>query len=212
MASRLAFANAPTDARFVFVLLRGALDGLSAVPPVGDPDVRRACAVRSRWRSRRGRGAAARWAIRPASRAEIPARELRRERAGGAACRGHAVSRALAFRRAERARERRPASAWLDERLDQSRADRAAGRQVARGGRGARRQCAARDARACRSGFVVADENRRARRGDAGAHHGSVRARSAAVAAARRCARERCHRQRGAGGGAMPKPRMPRWR
>ena len=38
MASRLAFANAPTDARFVFVLLRGALDGLSAVPPVGDPE------------------------------------------------------------------------------------------------------------------------------------------------------------------------------
>jgi len=38
MASRLAFANAPTEARFVFVLLRGALDGLSAVPPVGDPD------------------------------------------------------------------------------------------------------------------------------------------------------------------------------
>jgi len=37
MASRLAFANASTDARFVFVLLRGALDGLSAVPPVGDP-------------------------------------------------------------------------------------------------------------------------------------------------------------------------------
>jgi uncharacterized protein (DUF1501 family) len=38
IASRLAFANAPTDSRFVFVLLRGALDGLSAVPPVGDPD------------------------------------------------------------------------------------------------------------------------------------------------------------------------------
>ncbi len=38
MASRLAFANAPTDGRLVFVLLRGALDGLSAVPPVGDPD------------------------------------------------------------------------------------------------------------------------------------------------------------------------------
>jgi uncharacterized protein (DUF1501 family) len=37
VASRLAFANAPTDARFVFVLLRGALDGLSAVPPTGDP-------------------------------------------------------------------------------------------------------------------------------------------------------------------------------
>jgi uncharacterized protein (DUF1501 family) len=38
MASRLAFASAPTDSRFVFVLLRGALDGLSAVPPVGDPE------------------------------------------------------------------------------------------------------------------------------------------------------------------------------
>lgn len=38
VASRLAFATADTDARFVFVLLRGALDGLSAVPPVGDPD------------------------------------------------------------------------------------------------------------------------------------------------------------------------------
>src|SRR4051812_23371291 len=38
VASRLAFANAPTDSRFVFVLLRGALDGLTAVPPVGDPD------------------------------------------------------------------------------------------------------------------------------------------------------------------------------
>src|SRR6185436_7908633 len=31
VASRLAFANAPGDARFVFVLLRGALDGLYAV-------------------------------------------------------------------------------------------------------------------------------------------------------------------------------------
>ena len=38
VASRLAFAAAGTDARFVFVLLRGALDGLNAVPPVGDPD------------------------------------------------------------------------------------------------------------------------------------------------------------------------------
>jgi uncharacterized protein (DUF1501 family) len=41
LATRLAFA-APAagnaaDARFVFVILRGALDGLAAVPPVGDP-------------------------------------------------------------------------------------------------------------------------------------------------------------------------------
>jgi len=38
VATRFAVANAPTESRFVFVLLRGALDGLSAVPPVGDPD------------------------------------------------------------------------------------------------------------------------------------------------------------------------------
>jgi uncharacterized protein (DUF1501 family) len=37
VATRLAFAAAPTGSRFVFVLLRGALDGLNAVPPVGDP-------------------------------------------------------------------------------------------------------------------------------------------------------------------------------
>jgi uncharacterized protein (DUF1501 family) len=41
VASRLAFAAVDTDSRFVFVLLRGALDGLNAVPPVGDPDYTR---------------------------------------------------------------------------------------------------------------------------------------------------------------------------
>lgn len=34
----LALANAPTDRRFVFVVLRGGMDGLAAVPPMGDPD------------------------------------------------------------------------------------------------------------------------------------------------------------------------------
>jgi uncharacterized protein (DUF1501 family) len=33
---RFAFANANTDARLVLVILRGALDGLAAVPPYGD--------------------------------------------------------------------------------------------------------------------------------------------------------------------------------
>jgi len=33
---RLLLAKAETDARFVFVILRGALDGLAAVPPYGD--------------------------------------------------------------------------------------------------------------------------------------------------------------------------------
>ena len=41
MSARLALAAADTDARFVFVLLRGALDGLNAVPPIGDPDYAR---------------------------------------------------------------------------------------------------------------------------------------------------------------------------
>ncbi len=44
LTSRVSFAAAAADAgpnRFVFVLLRGALDGLAAVPPVGDPDYAR---------------------------------------------------------------------------------------------------------------------------------------------------------------------------
>src|SRR5579864_6308449 len=35
---RYAFANVATDRRLVVVILRGALDGLAAVPPHGDPD------------------------------------------------------------------------------------------------------------------------------------------------------------------------------
>ncbi len=35
---RFAFANVPTDRRFVVIILRGALDGLAAAPPHGDPD------------------------------------------------------------------------------------------------------------------------------------------------------------------------------
>lgn len=37
LATRLSFATTGGDARFVLVLLRGALDGLAAAPPVGDP-------------------------------------------------------------------------------------------------------------------------------------------------------------------------------
>jgi uncharacterized protein (DUF1501 family) len=35
---RFAFASVPTDKRLIVVILRGALDGLAAVPPHGDPD------------------------------------------------------------------------------------------------------------------------------------------------------------------------------
>ncbi|MCE7902262.1 MAG: DUF1501 domain-containing protein [Gammaproteobacteria bacterium PRO9] len=38
---RFALAAAPRDGRLVVILLRGALDGLSAVPPHGDPDYQR---------------------------------------------------------------------------------------------------------------------------------------------------------------------------
>ncbi len=38
----LALAGAPTEKRFVFVIMRGAMDGLSAVPVLGDPDYVRA--------------------------------------------------------------------------------------------------------------------------------------------------------------------------
>ena len=37
-AARLAFANTENDARFVFILLRGGMDGLAAVVPHGDQD------------------------------------------------------------------------------------------------------------------------------------------------------------------------------
>lgn len=37
-AARVALADAPTDRRFIVVILRGALDGLAAVPPLGDRD------------------------------------------------------------------------------------------------------------------------------------------------------------------------------
>ncbi|MEJ0067828.1 MAG: hypothetical protein WDO24_02775 [Pseudomonadota bacterium] len=38
---RLALAALPTERRTVVILLRGALDGLAAVPPYGDPDYAR---------------------------------------------------------------------------------------------------------------------------------------------------------------------------
>jgi uncharacterized protein (DUF1501 family) len=41
VSTRAAFAAAPTDRRFVLVFLRGALDGLHALPPYGDQDYRR---------------------------------------------------------------------------------------------------------------------------------------------------------------------------
>lgn len=41
LTSRVAFARTEGTSRFILVILRGALDGLSAVPPYGDPDYAR---------------------------------------------------------------------------------------------------------------------------------------------------------------------------
>ena len=41
-APRLVFADVPTERRFVLVMLRGGMDGLSVVPAFGDPDFVRA--------------------------------------------------------------------------------------------------------------------------------------------------------------------------
>ena len=37
VSPQIAFAAAQTDRRFVFIIQRGAADGLSLVPPIGDP-------------------------------------------------------------------------------------------------------------------------------------------------------------------------------
>lgn len=52
LTSRLSFANIPTSgkSRFVFIIMRGALDGLAAVPPYGDrdyPSLRRDLAIQA---------------------------------------------------------------------------------------------------------------------------------------------------------------------
>ncbi len=41
IAPRIAFARAATDKRLLFILQRGAADGLSLLPPIGDPDYQR---------------------------------------------------------------------------------------------------------------------------------------------------------------------------
>src|SRR5262249_6334636 len=39
-APRIVFGALPTDRRLVLLILRGAMDGLAAIPPCGDPDYR----------------------------------------------------------------------------------------------------------------------------------------------------------------------------
>jgi len=58
-APRFAFASVPTDKRLVIVLLRGAMDGLSAVPPSVTRTTRPRATASAR--RRRARGPMRRW-------------------------------------------------------------------------------------------------------------------------------------------------------
>ena len=113
------------DPRLVVVILRGALDGLATVAPIGDPDY--AGLHGSIALARRAeRGAAAGFLLRAASgdagiRADVP-----REEGRGGSRGGDVVSRPLAFRRPGRARKRLCRSGPGAIRLAQPRAGSAA--------------------------------------------------------------------------------------
>ena len=86
------------DPRFLTIVLRGGLDGLAAVAPVGDPDwvkLRGKMRSRSRATSRGCGSMASSRSIRDAERAPALSGGPRHDRA----CGRHALSGALAFRR-----------------------------------------------------------------------------------------------------------------
>ena len=77
----LALAAAPTEQRFVVVILRGALDGMSAVVPYGDPAL---AELRGESGSRRTAGS--RRLLRPASVADQPSCHVSGGRASACPC------------------------------------------------------------------------------------------------------------------------------
>ena len=131
------------DPRFLTIVLRGALDGLAAVAPVGDPDWIKLRGDNALKREGDTGGTAARRILRAQSGHAEPASALSGRPGHRGACGGLALSRALAFRRAgrvgKRARETRPRRV----RLAQSRARKA---------RAGRPRVAARTQRRSRSG------------------------------------------------------------
>ena len=201
MASRLALANAPTDARFVFVLLRGALDGLSAVPPVGDPEyasLRGQIAL-----ARSGEGAAlpleGPFGLHPALRflhESYAAKELAVLHAVASPYRERSHFDAQNVLESGELRPHGSTSGWINRALTALPAGKAREAGVALGANVPLAMRGPAEVASWSPTKIAAlDED------DTGAHHGSVCARSVAVTAARRCARERCHRQRGADSG-----------
>ena len=162
-APGLVLARAATERRFVFVIQRGAADGLDIVAPYGEPAyarLRGALAIDV--------AAATRldglFALHPAL---VETAKLYDSEAGALRPRGRfAVSRALALRRPERARDRRRRAARRQGRLaepagrpaaapqrrgDRDRADRAAGvaRAAPTSSRMRRRRCGRRPTISC---------------------------------------------------------------
>ncbi len=150
-----AFASTNTSSRFVFIILRGALDGLTAVPPYGDPDYAR---LSSRARDRRAgneSGAIKLTAFSVFTPTFGSSASRTRARAGGVPRNRQALSGALHFDGQDVLENGSCESARIPERLAQSRARVSASRFRAQGTRrSARPECAARDERA-RGGVVV---------------------------------------------------------
>ena len=148
MAARLALANAPTDSRFVFVLLRGALDDWSAVPAVGDPAYAPCATDRAADRATTALPLDGTFGLHPAL---VPAAELR-EGAHGVARDSLATASSHST---DRTFSRMVASCRMASRV----ADQSGHQRAARGvrERRARRECAAGDARSRRSGVPVAN-------------------------------------------------------
>ena len=185
-SARAAFAAAPSDRRFVLLLLRGGLDGLHALPPHGDRDYRRlrptlALSPDPSPRSRRP--------FRPASGARRSHAALPGGRTAARPGRRHPLSRPIPFRRAEHAGERQRQTLWRTGRLAQPGDPRAqrrrsparpglgTGRAVDPAGEGARPQ-------------LVRQHSRR-RRGLPRPHHGGLPERSAVRGRAPRRPRRR---------------------
>ena len=151
------------DPRLLVVVLRGGLDGLAAVAPVGDPDYARLQGRHRAAHIRRRRRAAARRLLRAQRRDAAVARPVSERRGAYRSCRAHALSRALALRRAGCARKR-PARRRQDRRrLAQSCACPSARRREGQSARPCpRRRGAARHARQGPGAVLDSESLRRA--------------------------------------------------
>ena len=136
-APHVAFAQAATDRRFVFIIQRGAADGLGTLGADRRSGLRR-CAAPSPRISRPAPSSAISSRCIPTS--PRPRSSIRRKRGAVRPRRRLALSRPLAFRRPERARDRRQRRLRAARRLDEPAARPAARRTRPRRSR-SRRRC-----------------------------------------------------------------------